>query len=98
MKKTSRADGGRDLNGGVSVDGWVDVGVGDTYAKPIDINYIHILCKQTHVNDRRSIRGAVVARWVAGQQVERSILYQGHVSSQIHLISSGCPRSIIALQ
>ena len=26
------------------------------------------------------IRGTVVARWTAGQQVERSILHQGHGS------------------
>ena len=35
------------------------------------------------------IRGTVVARWTAGQQVERSILRQGNDSSQI---SSHSPR------
>ena len=43
------------------------------------------------------ILGAVVARWTAGQLVERSILHQGHDLLQIP-ISPGCPRSSIALQ
>ena len=38
------------------------------------------------------IRGTMVVHWTAAQQVQRSILHQGHGSYQIHLISPGCPR------
>ena len=39
----------------------------------------------------------LVARWAAEWRVERSILLWGNVSSQIHLISPGCPRPNSAL-
>ena len=42
-------------------------------------------------------RGTAVARWTVKQQVERSIMYLGHDSIQIHLISLGCPRPSTAL-
>ena len=40
----------------------------------------------------------VVASWTAGQQVELSILHQGHDAYQKLLISLGCPLASIALQ
>ena len=43
------------------------------------------------------IRGAMVARWTAGQHVERPILHQRHDSLQIHLISPWGPRPSIAI-
>ena len=39
----------------------------------------------------------LVARWAAEWRVEQSILLWGNVSSQIHLISPGCPRPNSAL-
>ena len=44
------------------------------------------------------IRGTEVTHWTAGQQVERSILHQGHDSYKIHLISPCCPRPCIVLK
>ena len=48
-----------------------------------------------------AIKGAaassLVARWAAESRVERSILLWGNVSSQLHLISPGCPRPNSAL-
>ena len=38
----------------------------------------------------RGIRATVVMCWTVGQQVDRSILRQGHASQQIHLIRPGC--------
>ena len=38
-----------------------------------------------------------VVRWAAESRVERSILLWGNVSSQLHLISPGCPRPNSAL-
>ena len=40
---------------------------------------------------------SLVARWAAESRVERSILLWGNVSSQLHLISPGCPRPNSAL-
>ena len=40
-----------------------------------------------------SYRGTVVARWTAGQQVERFMIHD-----KIQLISQGCPRPSIDLQ
>ena len=40
---------------------------------------------------------SLVARWAAVWRVERSILHWGNVSSQLHLISPGCPRPNSAL-
>ena len=40
---------------------------------------------------------SLVARWAAESKVERSILLWGNVSSQLHLISPGCPRPDSAL-
>ena len=42
------------------------------------------------------IRGTVVARWNTGQQVERSVLHQGH--NKIYIIRQGIPLPSIALQ
>ena len=41
--------------------------------------------------------GSLVARWAAVWRVERSILHWGNVSSQLHLISPGCPQPNSAL-
>ena len=40
---------------------------------------------------------SLVARWAAVWRVMRSILHWGNVSSQLHLISPGCPRPNSAL-
>ena len=40
---------------------------------------------------------SLVARWAAEWRVERSILLWGNVSTQLHLISPGCPRPNSAL-
>ena len=40
---------------------------------------------------------SLVARWAAELRVKRSILLRGNVSSQLHLISPGCPRPNSAL-
>ena len=40
---------------------------------------------------------SLVVRWAAAWRVERSILHWGNVSSQLHLISPGCPRPNSAL-
>ena len=40
---------------------------------------------------------SLVAWWAAESRVERSILLWGNVSSQLHLISPGCPRPNSAL-
>ena len=47
------------------------------------------------MNKEGDIHCTVVTRWTAGQEVERSILHQGHVSYQIHLIGPDCPRPSI---
>ena len=47
--------------------------------------------------DARKAGHVMVARWTAGQPVERSILHQWHDSEQIHVISSGSTQPSLAL-
>ena len=47
--------------------------------------------------DMGAAASSLVARWAAESRVERSILLWGNVSSQLHLISPGCPRPNSAL-
>ena len=42
------------------------------------------------------VRGTVIARWTAGQQVERSILQRGISHNKIPPIIPGCPRPSVA--
>ena len=42
--------------------------------------------------DQGAAASSLVAWWAAVWRVERSILHWGNVSSQLHLISPGCPR------
>ena len=53
--------------------------------------------QQVHSAHRGRPLAHLVARWAAEWRVERSILLWGNVSSQIHLISPGCPRPNSAL-
>ena len=55
----------------------------------IHFNTLHTLTFQN--------ASSLVARWAAESRVERSILLWGNVSSQLHLISPGCPRPNSAL-
>ena len=46
---------------------------------------------------REGIHSTVVARWTAGQQVERLICTRGMIHNKFPLISPGCPWPRIAL-
>ena len=59
---------------------------------------ILILDIKVFTNAKGGIRSSVVANWTAGQQVERSILHQGHMThNKIHLIGPGCPLPSLTL-
>ena len=50
------------------------------------------------LSDLVAATSSLVARWAAVWRVERSILRWGNVSSQLHLISPGCPQPNSALR
>ena len=54
--------------------------------------------KVTVYSIKRGTHSSVVARWIAGQQVKRSILHRGMIHNKQNLISPGCSRPSIPLQ